>query len=115
MEIVAAAVETAIAVPVEITIPVVIPIAPAEAEILAVMRIPVAHAELKRADAAATETADLPDRIFRILHRWTIRHFPEGMTEDVRPADVSRILRNKEPLNRQTAQGFVIPVKISWT
>ena len=28
------------------------------------------------------ETADRPDRIFRISHRWMIRHFPEEMTED---------------------------------
>ena len=93
-----AAVETAIAAPAVIpvpagtTIPVVIPTAPAETAI----RIPAVHAVWKMRDAAETEieTADLPDRISRILHQWMIRHFPEEMTEDARPVDVSRIPEN---------------------
>lgn len=52
--------------------------------------IPAVHADPKKTDVA-TKTADLPDRISRILHRWMIRHFPEEMTEDARPVDVSRI------------------------
>ena len=43
---------------------------------------------------AETETADRPDRISRISHRWMIRHFPGEMTEDARPVDVSRIPEN---------------------
>jgi len=45
-------------------------------------------------DAVETETADRPDRISRISHRWMIRHFPGEMTEDARPVDVSRIPEN---------------------
>ena len=41
-------------------------------------------------DRNLRETIGRPDRISPILHRWTIRHFPEEMMEDVRPADVSR-------------------------
>ena len=95
-----AAVETAIAVPVGTTTPAVIPTVPAEA------RIPAAHADPKKADAARTETetADLPDRISRILHRWMIRHFPEEMTEDVRPADVSRIPENIKYWQQESPQ-----------
>lgn len=89
-----AAVETAIAA--ETVIPV-----PAET------RIPVAHAVSKRTDAAGTEigTADLPDRISRTLHRWMIRHFPEEMTEDVRPADVNRIPEIKD--NRKAPELWI--------
>jgi hemerythrin len=43
---------------------------------------------------AETETADRPDRISRISHRWMIRHFPGEMTEDARPVDVNRIPEN---------------------
>ncbi len=98
--------ETIIAAPAVTTIPVVIPTAPAEAAI----RIPAVHVDRKTADAARTETADRPDPIFRTLHPWMIRHFPEEMKEDARPADVNRIPKNKEPLNRQTAQGFILSV-----
>lgn len=48
----------------------------------------------KTRDAVETETADRPDRISRISHRWMIRHFPGEMTEDARPVDVSRIPEN---------------------
>ncbi len=55
--------------------------------------------EVDRAGKAATmiagdrslrETIGHPDRNSLTLHRWTIRHFPEEMMEDVRPVDVSR-------------------------
>ena len=92
METVAAAVETAIAAAGEIPIPVEIPITPVEAVVPVAARIPAAHVVWKTRDAV--ETADRPDRISRISHRWMIRHFPEEMTEDARPVDVSRILEN---------------------
>lgn len=65
--------------------------------------MPVAHVigpngvnVLDRAEKAATMIAEdrslgHPDRNSLTLHRWTIRHFPEEMMEDVRPAGVSRI------------------------
>ena len=78
METVAAAVETAIAAAGEIAISV-------------ATLIPAVHADPKKTDVAKeTKTANLPDRIFRISHRWMIRHFPEEMTEDARPVAVSR-------------------------
>lgn len=85
---------------------------PAETTTLAetAIRIPAVHADRRTADAARTETADRPDLISRTLHPWMIRHFPEEMTEDARPADVNRIPKNKEPLDRQTDQGFILPV-----
>ena len=57
-------------------------------------RMPAAHVVWKTRDAVETETADRPDRISRISHRWMIRHFPGEMTEDARPVDVSRIPEN---------------------
>ena len=86
--------ETAIAVPAETTIPVGIPITPAEAVVPVAARMPAAHVVWKTRDAVETETADRPDRISRISHRWMIRHFPGEMTEDARPVDVSRIPEN---------------------
>ena len=83
--------ETAIAVPAETTIPVGISITPAEAVVPVAARMPAAHVVWKTRDAVETETADRPDRISRISHRWMIRHFPEEMMGNVRPADVNRI------------------------
>ena len=119
-ETAAAAVGMAIAAPVETETPAVIPTIPAEVEIPVATLIPAAHETVpKKADAAVwteTEIADRPDRISLILHRWMILHFPEEMTEDVRPADVSRILKNKEPLSLLSAQGFFLSVgRINWT
>ena len=82
-------VETVAAAAGEITIPVEIPITPVEAVVPVAARMPAAHVVWKTRDAV--ETADRPDRISRILHRWMIRHFPEEMMEDARPVDVSRI------------------------
>lgn len=94
METAAAAVVTAIAAPVA-------------------MQMPAVHAVRKMRDAVRTETADRPGRISLILHRWTIRHFPEEMKEDARRADVNRIHENTpEPL--QTVQGFFYD-QINWT
>ena len=76
------------------TIPVGIPITPAEAVVPVAARMPAAHVVWKTRDAVETETADRPDRISRISHRWMIRHFPGEMTEDARPVDVSRIPEN---------------------
>lgn len=80
----AAAAVTVIADPVATAIP-------AEAVAPVAIQIPVAHAGWKMRDVARTETADLPELISQISHRWMTRHFPEEMTEDVRLADVSRI------------------------
>lgn len=120
METAAAAAGMTIAAPVETATPAVIPITPAEVETLVAALIPVAHENVpKKADAAVrteTEIADRPDRISPISHRWTIRHFPEEMTEDVRPADVSRILKNKEPQRPSQALGFSLSFgRINWT
>mgnify|MGYP001754826042 len=71
-----------------------IPITPAEAVVPVAARMPAAHVVWKTRDAVETETADRPDRISRISHRWMIRHFPGEMTEDARPVDVSRIPEN---------------------
>lgn len=119
-ETAAAAVGMAIAAPVETETPAVIPIIPAEVEIPVATLIPAAHETVpKKTDAAVrTETgiADRPDRISLILHRWMILHFPEEMTEDVRPADVSRILKNKEPQRPSWALGFSLSSgRINWT
>ena len=74
-----------------------IPTAPAETATTPVAaRMPVVHVARKRTDAAETETADLPDRISQILHRWMILRFPEEMMEDARPADVNRIPENMD-------------------
>ena len=63
------------------------------------MQMPAVHAVRKMRDAVRTETADRPGRISLILHRWTIRHFPEEMKEDARPVDVNKIHENTpEPL-----------------
>ena len=112
-----AAVETAIAAPAETTIPavIVIPTAPAEAAI----RMPVAPAVWKMRDGVETETADLPDLISRISHRWMTRHFPEEMTEDVRPADVSRIpeiwAKEKPSGCFDSLGAFLCLNRINWT
>ena len=68
-----------------------IPITPAEAVVPVAARMPAAHVIWRTRDAVETETADRPDRISRISHRWMIRHFPEEMMGNVRPADVNRI------------------------
>lgn len=74
-----------------------------------------ADADVVEQTGIEIETIDRQDRNFPILLRWMIRHFLEGMKEDVRPADVNRthendfvnmsMLKPPEPVN--TVQGVI--------